>query len=323
MRTYFPPQLLKIAERTGRWVVKPDNTGQVLYTTNLGSYLRIQVTGSHRLILTVANHHAALGPGQVYAIRVDGRHWRRFPARQEKIILPFTPATHTIEIMAAGNTDLDAVWNGDQGFAIRSLAVDNAGTLQAASLRPVIDFIGDSITAGCWVAGRHAAADYRPESNYAATCADLVNADSVRIAYSAGGVLRPATGGVPVASEFLRQIDHHTPWVPNHPQLVIINLGVNDRRFPTEQFVAAYDRFIKQVITTFPETPIALMVPFSQHFKEEITTIGHHYQLPVIDTANWCPSYTDGLHPDQAGTTAAGHRLAQVITPLLRQNGIE
>ena len=104
---------------------------------------------------------------------------------------------------------------------------------------------------------------------------------------------------------------------------MIINLGVNDRRFPTEQFVAAYDRFIKQVITTFPETPIALMVPFSQHFKEEITTISHHYQLPVIDTAHWCPSYTDGLHPDQAGTTAAGHRLAQVITPLLRQNGIE
>jgi lysophospholipase L1-like esterase len=323
MRTYFPPQLLKIAERTGRWAVKQTDAEQVLYTTNLGSYLRIQVTDSHQLILNVTNHHSALGPGQVYAIRIDSKHWRRFPARQEEIVLPLTPETHTIEIMAAGNTDLDAVWTGDQGFAIRSLAVDDAGSLQAAPLRPVIDFIGDSITAGCWVAGRHAAADYRPESNYAATCADLVNTDSVRIAYSAGGVLRPATGGVPVASEFLQRIDHDTPWTPNQPQLVIINLGVNDRRFPVEQFVTAYDRFIRQVRTTFSEIPIALMVPFSQHFKDEITTIGHRYQLPVIDTANWCPSYTDGLHPDQAGTTAAGQHLAQVIAPLLRQNGIE
>ena len=104
---------------------------------------------------------------------------------------------------------------------------------------------------------------------------------------------------------------------------MLINLGVNDRRFPVEQFITAYDRFIRQVRTTFPEVPIALMVPFSQHFKDEITTIGHRYQLPVIDTANWCPSYTDGLHPDQAGTTAAGQHLAQVIAPLLRQNGIE
>lgn len=323
MRTYFPPQLLKIAKRTGRWAVKQGDAEQVLYTTNLGSYLRYQVSGSHQLILNVANHHSALGPGQVYAIRIDSNHWRRFPARQGKIILPLTPETHTIEIMAAGNTDLDAVWTGDQGFAIRSLAVDSTGTLQAAPLRPVIDFIGDSITAGCWVAGRHAAADYRPESNYAATCADLVNADSVRIAYSAGGVLRPATGGVPVASEFLRRVDHNTPWTPNQPQLVIINLGVNDRRFPVEQFVTAYDRFINQVMTTFPDAPLALMVPFSQHFKDEITIIGHRHQLPVINTANWCPSYTDGLHPDQAGTTIAGQHLACVIAPYLGKKGIK
>ena len=317
MRTYFPPQLLNPAQQTGRWVVRDIDNDQVLYTTNLGSYLRCRITGSHQLTLTVANHHSDLGPGQVYALRVDGNLWRRFPARQEKITVPLTPAPHIIEIMAAGNTDLDEVWTGKQGFAIRSLAVDDAGILTAAPTRPVIDFIGDSITAGCWVAGRHAAADYRPESNYAATCADLINADSVRIAYSAGGVLRPATGGVPVASKFLRWIDRDTPWMPNHPQLVVVNLGVNDRRYPVNQFVTAYGRFIRQVTTTFPATPIVLMIPFSQHFKNEITTIGHRHQLRVIDTANWCPSYTDGLHPDQAGATIAGQHLARVIAPYL------
>ena len=315
MRTYLPVQLLPLVQRTGRWTIKQDGDEPVLYTTNLGSYLRCRVAGTSRLTLNVADHHSPLGPGQVYAIRVDGQQWQRFGAQPGKIRLALTPGPHIVEIMTAGNTDLDSVWSGNQGFAIRSLTVDDDSTLTTTPARPVIDFIGDSITAGCWVAGRHAALDYRPESNYAAVCADLLGADSVRIAYSAGGVLRPATGGVPVASTFLRQIDRVTSWIPNHPQLVVVNLGVNDRRYPLPRFVRAYDQFIHQVITTFPDSPIDLLVPFSQHFRGQITAIGHQHGLRVIDTAGWCPSYTDGLHPDQAGTTSAGHHLAQAIAP--------
>ncbi|KRM36201.1 MULTISPECIES: SGNH/GDSL hydrolase family protein [Limosilactobacillus] len=315
MRTYLPAQLLPLAQRTGRWTIKKDRDDPVLYTTNLGSYLRCRVTGTSQLVFTISNRHSPLGPGQVYAVRVDDQPWRRFAAQPGKIGLSLTPGVHTVEIMAAGNTDLDAVWSGKQGFGIRSLAMDDGGTLAAMPGRPVIDFIGDSITAGCWVAGRHAALDYRPESNYAAICADMLGADSVRIAYSAGGVLRPATGGVPVASTFLRRIDQETVWTPNHPQLVVVNLGVNDRRYPLPQFVKAYDRFIHQVTTTFPGATVDLLVPFSQHFRDQITTIGHHYRLRVIDTTGWCPSSTDGLHPDQAGTTIAGHHLAQAIAP--------
>lgn len=317
MHYYSPQQLRAIAQRTGRWALKEMAAGPCLYTTNLGSYLRCQVNGSRHLTFTVANNHHPLGPGQVYAVRVDDQPWQRFLARSKAIKLALTPHQHTVELMAAGNTDMDAIWGGNQGFAIYRVGLDDAGTLTAAAPRPVIDFIGDSITAGCWVAGHHAAIDYRPESNYAAICADLLNADSLRIAYSAAGVLRPATGGVPVASKFLRQIDQVTPWVPNHPRLVVINLGVNDRRYPRVQFTIAYDRFIQQVVTTFPKCPIVLMVPFSQHFKNEITAIGHQYGLPVLNTNGWCPSYTDGLHPDQDGNRVAGSRLAKSLVPLL------
>lgn len=316
MRKYLPQQLITLAQRTGRWIVTEEQSDQpLLYTTNLGSYLRCRIQNSRHFTLMVANQHHPLGPSHVFAIRVDNQPWQRFSARSGKIPLAVTPDTHDIEVMAAGNSDLDDVWTGDQGFAIRSISIDDSGTLAAAPLRPVINFIGDSITAGCWVAGRTAAFDYRPESNYSAICADLLNVDSLRIAYSAGGVLRPATGGVPVASSFLPQINQSVTWIPNQPQLVVINLGVNDRRYPLARFVAAYDHFIQQVITTFDSSKVILMVPFSQHFKEQINAIGQHYQLPVIDTANWCPSYTDGLHPDQAGSRAAGRQLAQVLSP--------
>lgn len=323
MQIYSPQQLLPLANRTGRWTIKNAPGGPALYTTNLGSILRCQVTKSHHFIINVENRHAQLGPSQQYAVRIDGQAWQRFPASIDRANLTISIASHTIEVMTAGNSDLDAVWDGNQGFAIRSVEIEDAGQVTTATIRPVVDFIGDSITAGCWVNGKHAAVDYRPESNYTAIAADLLDVDSVRIAYSAGGVLRPATGGVPVASGFLPRIDRTTPWQPNRPQLVVVNLGVNDRRFSNADFIGAYEAFIRQVLAAFPAAPVVLLVPFSQSFKPQITAIGHGHHLPVIDTAGWCPSYTDGLHPDQAGSCAAGKQLATALAPYLSQNGIE
>lgn len=323
MQNYSPQQLLPLASRTGRWTIKDFSDGPVLYTTNLGSILRCQVTNSHHLVVNVANRHAQLGPSQQYAMRLDDQAWQRFPASCGRADFTIGPDSHTVEIMTAGNSDLDAVWSGDQGFAIRFIEVDDIGQISMAPLRPVVDFIGDSITAGCWINGKHAAIDYRPESNYAAIAADLLDVDSVRIAYSAGGVLRPATGGVPVASGFLPRIDQNTCWQPNRPQLVVINLGVNDRRFTAADFATAYEAFIKQALATFPAVLLILLIPFSQSFRSQITAIGHKYQLPVIDTVDWCPSFTDGLHPDQAGSCAAGKKLAMALAPFLGKNGLE
>ena len=319
MQTYFPQQLLPLASRTGRWIIKKSPNSPVLYSTNLGSELRCQVTNSKLFVVNVENRHAQRGPSQQYAVRIDGQAWQRFSANISRAVFTISPIPHTIEIMTAGNSDLDAVWNGDQGFAIRSVAVDAEGKITPAAVRSVVDFIGDSITAGCWVNGKHAAVDYRPESNYAAIAADLLDVDSVRIAYSAGGVLRPATGGVPVAKDFLPRIDQATQWQPNQPQLVVVNLGVNDRRFGREDFATAYENFIKQVRLTFPDTPLVLLVPFSQSFQPLITAIGHRYDLPVINTTGWCPSFTDGLHPDQAGSRRAGKELATALAPYLNK----
>lgn len=258
----------------------------------------------------------------MFAFRVDGGKWQRAQASLEKIDIPLDSTLHTIEIMAAGNSDIDEVWQGNEGFAIKNIYLNN-GEIMAAPQRPVVNFIGDSITAGCWVVGNHPAADYRPETNYAGICADLLNVDSVRIAYSAGGVLRPATGGVPTADVFLGKIDAQTSWTPNHPELNVINLGVNDRRFPLAQFIAAFDLFIQQVKLTFPHTPLAIMIPFSQTFASEIRKIATKHNCSIIETKTWSHSFTDGLHPDQAGAITEGKMLAQALQPLLSQFSVQ
>ncbi len=322
MKKYQPTDLIKFASRTGRWTVKKINNMPTLYTTNLGSYLRFKVSNAKKCQITVLPNQNSLSPSQVFAFRVDGGKWQRAQASLEKIDIPLDSTLHTIEIMAAGNSDIDEVWQGNEGFAIKNIYLNN-GEIMAAPQRPVVNFIGDSITAGCWVVGNHPAADYRPETNYAGICADLLNVDSVRIAYSAGGVLRPATGGVPTADVFLGKIDAQTSWTPNHPELNVINLGVNDRRFPLAQFIAAFDLFIQQVKLTFPHTPLAIMIPFSQTFASAIRTIATKHDCSIIETKTWSHSFTDGLHPDQAGAIAEGKMLAQALQPLLPQFSVK
>ena len=322
MKNYQPTDLIKFASRTGRWTVKKINNMPTLYTTNLGSYLRFKVSNAKKCQITVLPNQNSLSPSQVFAFRIDGEKWQRAQASLEKIDIPLDSILHTIEIMAAGNSDIDEVWQGNEGFAIKNIYLDN-GAIMAAPQRPVVNFIGDSITAGCWVVGNHPAADYRPETNYAGICADLLNVDSVRIAYSAGGVLRPATGGVPTADVFLGKIDDQTLWTPNHPDLTVINLGVNDRRFPLVQFTAAFDLFIQQVKLTFPHTPLAIIIPFSQTFASEIRKIATKHNCSIIETKTWSHSFTDGLHPDQAGAIAEGKMLAQALQPLLSQFSVQ
>ena len=322
MKNYQPTDLIKFASRTGRWTVKKINNMPTLYTTNLGSYLRFKVSNAKKCQITVLPNQNSLSPSQVFAFRIDGGKWQRAQASLEKIDIPLDSILHTIEIMAAGNSDIDEVWQGNEGFAIKNIYLDN-GAIMAAPQRPVVNFIGDSITAGCWVVGNHPAADYRPETNYAGICADLLNVDSVRIAYSAGGVLRPATGGVPTADVFLGKIDNQTLWTPNHPDLNVINLGVNDRRFPLAQFTAAFDLFIQQVKLTFPHTPLAIIIPFSQTFASEIRKIATKHNCSIIETKTWSHSFTDGLHPDQAGAIAEGKMLAQALQPLLSQFSVQ
>lgn len=317
MTQYSPSQLLPLAQRTGRWVTKTIKGHPALYTTNLGSVVRFKVSGTPAVNVNTINNSHPGTPRQVYAWRYDQQPWRRFCAQAQPVKLGLPDRKdHLLEIMTAGNSDFDEVWTGQEGFAIWGLDAKD-GQLVPAAKRPVVNFIGDSITAGCWVRGKHAAVDYRPESNYVATASDLLEIDGVRIAYSAAGVLRPGTGGVPTAKGFLNRIDAGTPWRGNHPQVVVVNLGVNDRRFAASQFILAYDQFLKQVTTTFPDSRLLLLTPFSQTFQREIRQLAASHRLELINTTDWCQDFTDGLHPNQAGSIAAGRRLAPVLKAAL------
>lgn len=325
MPTITPAELLAATNPGSRWRIQRINSQDSLYTPLLGSTLtgRVRVDPARLAtpdeaatatltVTTIANQHP-LSPPQSWALRVNHGPWHRFAAGQP--IQLAVPDGALVTLMTAGNCDLDQVWDGGQGFALASLAVDG-GSWEPAPVTPRVTVIGDSITAGCWVAGRTASADYRPEANYLALAADQLGWPIDRVAYSAAGFCRPGTGGVPAAIDWLTRIDANHPAPALASPWVVVALGVNDRRFPENQVTQAIQDYCAALAEYFPGN-VALMVPFAQSFAPQLRTVAATHGWPVIETAGWDYTTGDGLHPDAAGSQALAQHFAAALQALI------
>lgn len=322
----MPAQILTASELVshtrilGRWVAKAIQGRNTLYTTNLGSVIRFQIQNATYCTVNFLNNGNPFGAPQIIGIRVDQGSWQSWAVNQMPATIALTPVTHTIELMTIGNTDMDNVWLEQQGFALQSIRTDVSATITPTVLRQHITFIGDSITAGCWVNGHRPARDYAAHGNYAAICADQLNCDTCRIAYSAAGIIRDGTGSVPPAPQFLDHLDHDTSWHPTATDLVVVNLGVNDRQFNVSEFEPCLSSFLQQLEDTF-DAPLAVMIPFAQTFAPTFRTIVPQFRrCHLVETEGWPLTYTDQLHVDGPGSVIAGTRLASILQTLLPTN---
>lgn len=295
----------------GRWAVKQIADRDVMYSTNLGAEIDFQVTDASFVRLTFLPLAYEL-PSWV-AIQIDGLPFQRQAVTNDPLWLTLDGRPHVVRVVLSGNTDEDRVWDGNQGFAVKALTTD--GELQPVQLgRHSVTWIGDSLTAGCWVMGKQPAEDYRAEANYAAVASDLLNARNVRIAYSAVGLSKPGTGGVPVLPEVLTAVDSKTTWQPVPTDLVVINVGTNDRQADDTTFTVVLRRFLNQVQTLYPNSRLAVMIPFNQNFASIIrAVVAEFMQWQLIETATWQLSTTDGVHLDLAGSRMAGELTAQAL----------
>ncbi|PKX53476.1 endoglucanase [Lactiplantibacillus plantarum] len=295
----------------GRWAVKQIADRDVMYSTNLGAEIDFQVTDASFVRLTFLPLAYEL-PSWV-AIQIDGLPFQRQAVTNDPLWLTLDGRPHVVRVVLSGNTDEDRVWDGNQGFAVKALTTD--GELQPVQLgRHSVTWIGDSLTAGCWVMGKQPAEDYRAEANYAAVASDLLNARNVRIAYSAVGLSKPGTGGVPVLPEVLTAVDSKTTWQPVPTDLVVINVGTNDRHTDDTTFTVVLRRFLNQVQALYPNSWLAVMIPFNQNFAAIIrAVVAEFMQLQLIETATWQLSTTDGVHLDLAGSRMAGELTAQAL----------
>ncbi|AKP64457.1 hypothetical protein FC99_GL000241 [Levilactobacillus koreensis JCM 16448] len=298
----------------GRWVEKTIRGQRVMYSTNLGAEFWFRVDQASLVTLNILKLASDVSPW--IAVQIDGLPYQRIAVETLPWRLVLDGHRHVIRVVMSGNTDADQLWATDAGFAVQSVTSD--GDLQP--VRPgkhSVTFIGDSITAGCWVIpGRHAAVDYRAEGNYAAIASDLFGLRDVRVAYSAAGVSWPGTGGVPPLPQVLTAIDDRTPWKPEQTDLVVVNVGTNDRRITAAEFEPLFVKFLRQIQRLYPASQVAVMVPFNQHFAAVISAVTKRVGADLIATADWQPTTTDGVHVDTAGSRLAGQKLAEKLREL-------
>lgn len=133
----------------GRWTTQTVESKPAMYTTNLGAQILFEVQNADYFTLEAVIN--PLSAPQTLSIYIDDE-LHLTPLTQSKNDFKLSSnQSHIVRIYFTGNTDQDEIWLGNDGLTIKDITIAS-GTLAAIKpAGPLVAFIGDSITAGCWV----------------------------------------------------------------------------------------------------------------------------------------------------------------------------
>jgi lysophospholipase L1-like esterase len=301
----------------GRW----DKGNASLYRSNWsGAYFRVGFTGT-----TVKLRLAAAA--NIY-VSIDGGAEANYPGASGTINLTPTP-------LASGRHTLRVAGREQDIIQFQGLVLDSGATTLAPVPRAKrLEFIGDSITAGCCALTRGALNDY------AWLVGEILNADHTRIAYSGiclqNGVACTSPNSIGMSQQYFKLQNVEFPSSPDwdftqyQPDAVIINLGTNDQNFGVSDatFQSTYTTFLQNVRARNPNAFIFVLRTFGG-FKAAPTlaavlarVAAGDTKLYYVDTTGWVTTgtsdYTDGLHPSDSGHVKIANLLAPFIAKTAR-----
>lgn len=279
-----------------------------------GAYLRATFTGT-----TIGFRGGATAGGPTVLVSVDGEPPHEVKALDAR---PLKDGIHTLILGSPGQ-------NGEIDF--KGLVLGAGARTLPTPARPLIEFIGDSITTG---GGQTLPATV----NYAWDSAEMLGADHTQIAFSA----RALTSGYGCAGDKagldtqyfrLKNFNHLTdappiPWDFSYtPRVVVINLGQNDQcgSEPEAVMTASYVGFVRKLRAKFPRAPVVALRPFGGPYEaairravETLNAAGDD-RVQLMDTTGWLDKadFVDGIHPTEAGHQKVARRLAFLLKPLL------
>lgn len=296
----------------GRWDLR--STG--IWRSHWGSaYLRTGFTGT-----TIKARFA----GKVgILVSIDGEPMRPLVGNGllDLAANPLVPGEHTLVLAGDGQ---------NQELCFQGLVLDPEARTRLVPARPLIEFVGDSITA-CPGPGGHA------DGNYAWLAAETLGCDHVQIAFS-GVALVSGFGFFKDRTGFdtwyfrLMNCNHADtdPWdFTYQPDLVVVNLGTNDvqagKRPSDESFAISYRAFLGAIRARLPGSDLVAMRPFggfqTAGIRNAVAAMAADGDRRVhfIDTEGWLKAdgFADGIHPTVAGHALVAARLAQELRSVL------
>lgn len=302
----------------GRW----DKSDSATYRSHWGgSYLTTKFTGT-----TVQVKLAA--PTTFRAV-IDGHasfYWQA-SGTVNLTPTPLAGGTHTLQILAS--------WE-DVELPFQGLVLAAGASTLAPDARALVEFVGDSITAGHSTSAGSI-------TDYAWLTGERLGAEHTQIAYS----------GITLSEGF-----HHPngPWpgmeslyfklmaanrcadiaCAGNPawnfanataKLVVVNLGTNDGflNVPGATVQERYTTFLRNIRSRYPNADIFAMRTFANYYVAQTQAAVNarasagDTKVRLIDTTGWLESadYADGVHPTDAGHVKIANRLLPMLLPYM------
>ncbi|MEV6126321.1 GDSL-type esterase/lipase family protein [Streptomyces violaceusniger] len=296
---------------TGRWdlgsatAAVPNWTGGYLQTAFTGTTVKIKARDA-------VNFYASVdGGADVFYAGVRGT--------VNLTPTPLPQGNHTLRV---------SYRSGDTVF--QGLVLDSgAGTVAPRVPSGLIEFVGDSITAG-------ALTDRLALDSYGWKTGEQLGMRHTQIARS-GYCLVGKDGCAGLASQFFKTAstgDQNWDFSRYQANAVVINLGTNDigHGVTGAEFQSAYTALLRDIRAKYPNAALFAVQTLKKRYLTETRAAvsarngAGDAKVYYVDTSGWLTDgtdYEDGNgHPNEAGHTKFANRLAPVISAKLGAAGV-
>lgn len=319
---------------TGRWKQEPDRA----VTTAPGSYLEFAFSGD----MAVIRFDTAINqtPHLHLWVQLDGGDRIETPVDSYLRVCAETPGVHICRVIFKGSIEQTGRWYAPLTGALQFLGIQ---TEQPAPLmpdsRPVLEFIGDSITEGVLID-----TDYceqtrdafeldqlnRPYQDdccatWAWLTAEALNCRPVFMGYGAVGITRKGCGWVPPAPDSYPFFFDGAP-LEGLPQadIAVINHGANDSGKAPELYRQGYIRLLDAVRRRSPRAEIFAVSAFCGTHQDTLKDLVADYnaanrtEVHFINASGWIPP--EPLHPHREGHKTVAEHLTPLMQAALKQS---
>lgn len=307
-------------EYTGRWEV----TESYAAATACGSSFRIAFCGRGALLSFDVSHCQSAFP-HIY-ISVDGGAAIEC-AVDNYIRIWSGDGVHEATVTVKSALEPQDRWLDPVAQVVFLGVAEAVGAQLLPDERPVIEFVGDSITEGNssypyltpiegarWIDNLVYTNDIA--SSYSYLTAKLLGWRGAFFGYGSTGVADYGGGGVPRLADAYGYIRDGVEY-RSHADHVVINSGTNDRGETPEHFIKCYKEAIDVIREKNPGAILWIVQPFCGAFGNELRAICSEYNgkgdtnIIFVSTDGWAPP--EPLHPLYETSLSIAEKLADVI----------
>ncbi len=316
---------------TGRW----DTTGSAAVATTTGAYIEFAFEGDMALFRFDVTANST--PYLHLWIQLDGGDMYEAPIDAYLRVCAKTWGKHVCRVIYKGGAEKHRRWYAPLTGKVSFVGAQAEKPLPIGEdPRPIIEFVGDSITEGVLID-----MDFQGENDpiptyleetfrcyqddacatYAWRTAEALNLRPFIMGYGAVGVTRAGCGLVPPAPDaYPFNFDGSPITHAGKPRYILINHGANDRK-NKDTYVPCYTRLLDTIRQLNPDATLIVLSPFCGAFQEELAELVKTYReqnncdIHFINGGNWIPA--EPLHPWRDGHKIVAENLVRELGKII------